>query len=63
MAVKFPSVDNFLDFKYYSSVIDLRKTLTEAHLTLDDEGISHALIGGFALAVYGQHRATMDIDR
>lgn len=62
MAVKFPSVDNFLDFKYYSSVIDLRKTLTEAHLTLDDEGISHALIGGFALAVYGQHRATMDID-
>ncbi len=26
------------------------------------EGIPHALIGGFALAVYGYHRATADID-
>lgn len=45
-----------------SSVINLRKTLNDAHSILDEQGISHALIGGFALAVYGQHRATVDID-
>jgi len=43
-------------------VINLRKTLTEAHSILEQKGIAHALIGGFALAVYGQHRATVDID-
>lgn len=43
-------------------MIDLRKTLTLAHVVLDKNGISHALIGGFALAVYGNHRATSDID-
>ncbi len=43
-------------------MINLRKTLGQAHAILDDQGIAHALIGGFALAVYGQHRATIDID-
>ncbi|MNL22417.1 hypothetical protein D3C87_1437650 [compost metagenome] len=43
-------------------VINLRKTLSEAHLILEQQGIAHALIGGFALASYGQHRATIDID-
>jgi hypothetical protein len=43
-------------------VINLRKTLTEAHSILEQQGIAHALIGGFALAAYGQHRATIDID-
>lgn len=43
-------------------MINLRKTLLEAHTALEDHKISHALIGGFALAVYGQHRATSDID-
>ncbi|HEY8270687.1 MAG TPA: nucleotidyl transferase AbiEii/AbiGii toxin family protein [Pseudobdellovibrionaceae bacterium] len=43
-------------------MINLRKTLTEAHSILEQQGVSHALIGGFALAVYGQHRATVDID-
>lgn len=43
-------------------MINLRNTLNQAHALLQKEGISHALIGGFALAVYGQHRATVDID-
>jgi len=43
-------------------VINLRKTLNEVHTILEQQGIAHALIGGFALAVYGQHRATIDID-
>ena len=29
---------------------------------MNNAGVSHALIGGFALASYGQHRATADID-
>lgn len=43
-------------------MINLRKTLNEAHVVLESAGIAHALIGGFALAVYGYHRATADID-
>ncbi|MEQ1664157.1 MAG: hypothetical protein ABL927_02125 [Bdellovibrionales bacterium] len=43
-------------------MIDLRKTLNFAHSALNDNGIAHALIGGFAMAVYGQHRTTVDID-
>lgn len=43
-------------------MINLRKTLTETHSILEQQGIAHALIGGFALAIYGQHRATVDID-
>lgn len=43
-------------------MINLRKTLNEAHLVLQQAGVAHALIGGFALAAYGQHRATADID-
>lgn len=43
-------------------MINLRKTLSDAHTALDNAGVSHALIGGFALASYGQHRATADID-
>jgi hypothetical protein len=42
--------------------MNLRKTLTQAHQILEREGVSHGLIGGFALAVYGYHRATADID-
>ena len=43
-------------------MISLRKTLSEAHAALLAQSVSHALIGGFALAAYGQHRATADID-
>ena len=43
-------------------MINLRKTLNDAHSVLQQAGIAHALIGGFALAAYGQHRATADID-
>ncbi|MGZ3769557.1 MAG: nucleotidyl transferase AbiEii/AbiGii toxin family protein [Bdellovibrio sp.] len=43
-------------------MINLRKTLAEAHFILEQQGVAHALIGGFALAVYGHHRATVDID-
>ncbi len=43
-------------------MINLRKTLSDVHSILQNEGISHALIGGFALAAYGHHRATVDID-
>lgn len=43
-------------------MISLRKTLSEAHEALTAQSVSHALIGGFALAAYGQHRATADID-
>lgn len=43
-------------------MINLRKTLVDAHSVLSQAGVAHALIGGFALAAYGQHRATADID-
>ena len=43
-------------------MINLRKTLSDAHSVLEQAGVVHALIGGFALASYGQHRATSDID-
>lgn len=43
-------------------MINLRKTLNEAHSVLQQAKVAHALIGGFALAAYGQHRATADID-
>lgn len=43
-------------------MINLRKTLFEAHDVLQQAGVAHALIGGFAMAAYGQYRATADID-
>jgi hypothetical protein len=43
-------------------VLDLRKTLQLAHQTFQKNGVAHALIGGFALSVYGVNRATSDID-
>lgn len=43
-------------------MIDLRKTLLTTSKLLNDAGIAHALIGGFALAVYNLHRATIDVD-
>lgn len=43
-------------------MINLRKILSDAHSALDSEGISHALIGGFAMASYGYHRTTSDIE-
>jgi hypothetical protein len=43
-------------------VVEIRKTLLLASNELNKGGISHALIGGFALAVYGNNRATADID-
>jgi hypothetical protein len=43
-------------------VINLRKTLSLSNELLKKSNVDHALIGGFALAVYGQQRATSDID-
>lgn len=43
-------------------MLNIRKTLQDAHAILSEQNIDHALIGGFALAVYGQHRATVDVD-
>lgn len=43
-------------------MVSLRKTLTTAHRALESAGIAHALIGGFALAHFGIHRATQDVD-
>ena len=43
-------------------MINLRKTLNDAHAVLKKAEVSHALIGGFALAVYGNHRTTSDIN-
>lgn len=43
-------------------MINLRKTLIDATTVLTAHNIKHALIGGFALASYGYHRATSDID-
>lgn len=43
-------------------MIQLRKTLQVAHETLVKNQIDHALIGGFALAFYGFHRSTVDVD-
>jgi hypothetical protein len=44
-------------------MINLRKTLNDAHKALTRCWRFHMLlIGGFALASYGQHRATSDID-
>jgi hypothetical protein len=47
---------------YTLFVINLRRTLSDANSLLVLLGVKHALIGGFALAVYGYHRATADID-
>lgn len=43
-------------------MIDLRKTLLDASEALTNAGIRHALIGGFAMASYGYHRTTIDVD-
>lgn len=43
-------------------MLDLRTTLKTASTLLKDNGIAHALIGGFAMAVHGINRATSDID-
>ena len=43
-------------------MVSLRKTLETSQALLDAEGISYALIGGFALASHGVARATQDID-
>ena len=43
-------------------MIDLRKTLLDASDTLKKAGVTHALIGGFAMASYGHHRTTIDVD-
>ena len=40
----------------------LKLTLEKANKALNESGVSHALIGGFALAVLGVPRATNDID-
>ena len=41
--------------------MDLRKTFSLASEVLQKDQIAHSLIGGFALAVHGVHRATPDI--
>ena len=43
-------------------MIDLRKTLLDASEALKKAGVQHALIGGFAMASYGHHRTTIDVD-
>lgn len=43
-------------------MINLRHTLNLAKSIMETNNIPYALIGGFALAVYGSHRATTDID-
>ena len=43
-------------------MINLKQTLTDSQAVLETAGISHGLIGCLALAIYGQHRATLDVD-
>lgn len=43
-------------------MINLRNTLNEVHRLLLKEKIHHALIGGLAMAAYGEFRATSDVD-
>ncbi len=43
-------------------MMNLRATLKLAHLLLDQNNVSHALIGGLAMACYGSTRATVDLD-
>jgi len=43
-------------------MLGLRETIKLVHRLLDDAKISHALIGGLALASYGSPRATDDMD-
>jgi hypothetical protein len=43
-------------------MVNLRKTLELAHTLFTKNNVSHALIGGFAMACYGHFRATADID-
>ena len=40
----------------------LRDALEKAHQVLQDGGVDHALVGGFALAAHGVARTTNDID-
>jgi hypothetical protein len=43
-------------------MLDLRKTLMFVKNVFEQNSISYALIGGFALSVYNEHRTTYDID-
>lgn len=42
--------------------MNLRAILETSHQVLSEQAVSHALIGGFALAVLGVPRATHDVD-
>lgn len=42
--------------------MDLRNTLKLTHQLLEQNSITHALIGGLALACHGSTRATIDLD-
>lgn len=42
--------------------MNLRAILEKSHQVLKEQQVSHALIGGFALAVLGVHRATDAVD-
>jgi hypothetical protein len=43
-------------------MLDLHEELTKVTRALDAAGVPYALCGGLAMAVYGQPRATVDID-
>jgi predicted nucleotidyltransferase len=43
-------------------MMSLKTLLEKSHQALQDRGVDHALIGGFALAVLGIPRATNDVD-
>lgn len=43
-------------------MLDLRKTLIFIKNIFEENSISYALIGGFAMAAYNEHRTTYDID-
>jgi hypothetical protein len=43
-------------------LMNLRAILERSHQVLTEQRVSHALIGGFALAVLGVPRATNDVD-
>ena len=42
--------------------MDFFRVITEVFNRLDEVGVSYALIGGFAMAMRGVQRATVDLD-
>lgn len=59
--MKHPIARDIMDFGWLG-MLDLYDEFSQLVARLDDAGIEYALCGGLALAVFGEPRATVDVD-